>query len=225
MQRLSRLGICVACGLCGLFVWGCTSSTQETSKADPLTRPTKNAEVQTAENSQKDGKTFKVLFETKKGNFVIQVHPDWAPRGAARFKELVETGFYDDCRFFRVLPNFMVQFGINGNPDVQARWRDNTIRDDPVRRSNMRGTVSFAMAGPGSRTAQVFINYKNNSESLDPQGFSPFGEVIEGMGVVDKINAEYGEEPSQGAIQRQGNAYLNREFPNLDYIKTARIIE
>ena len=144
--------------------------------------------------------------------------------GAARFKELVENGFYNECRFFRVVPNFMVQFGINGDPEVQARWRYNSILDDPVKRSNVRGTVTFATSGPDSRSTQVFVNFKNNS-FLDQQGFSPFGEVIEGMGAVEAINSEYGETPDQGAIQRQGNAYLNREFPKLDSIKTARIIE
>ncbi|WP_237229153.1 peptidylprolyl isomerase [Rubinisphaera sp. JC750] len=167
---------------------------------------------------------YRVEFETSAGDFVVEVHPDWAPRGAARFKNLVESGFYDNTRFFRVVPGFMVQWGINGDPAVQSQWRDKVIQDDPVRQSNKRGKITFATSGPNSRTAQVFINFADNN-FLDGQGFSPFGEVISGMDSVDAINDQYGEQPDQGQIQQRGNEYLNQKFPELDYIKSARVIE
>ena len=170
------------------------------------------------------GETFRVKFETTKGDFIVEVHPNWAPKGAAQIRKLVEAKFYDECRFFRVVPNFMVQFGINGDPEVQAKWRDAMIPDDPQVKSNKRGFVTFANAGQGTRTAQIFVNFKDNG-SLDAQGFPPFGEVIEGMNVVDAINSQYGEQPKQNHIQSAGNVYLNDAFPNLDYIKTARIVD
>jgi peptidyl-prolyl cis-trans isomerase A (cyclophilin A) len=175
-----------------------------------------------AQLTEKAPDTYKAKFDTSKGVFVVEVHRDWAPIGADRFYNLVKNGFFDDTRFFRVVPNFMVQFGISGTPSIQTNWREATIKDDPVKESNKRGYITFATSGPNSRTSQVFINFKDNS-GLDRQGFAPFGQVVEGMDVVDKINAEYGERPSQGNIQTQGNAYLNREFPKLDYVKKATI--
>jgi peptidyl-prolyl cis-trans isomerase A (cyclophilin A) len=166
--------------------------------------------------------TYKARFETSAGVFTIEVHRDWAPLGADRFYNLVKNGFYDDGRFFRVVPNFMVQFGINGTPSVATIWRNQTLADDPVKESNKRGYITFATAGPNSRTTQVFINFKDNG-GLDKQGFAPFGEVIQGMDVVDKINAQYREQPQQGRIQTEGNAYLNQEFSKLDYVKKATI--
>ncbi|MGE0448839.1 MAG: peptidylprolyl isomerase [Vicinamibacterales bacterium] len=172
--------------------------------------------------------TFKANFETSKGRFVIQVTRAWAPRGADRFYNLVKGGFYDDVRFFRVIPNFMAQFGIHGNPSVMAAWRGARIQDDPVKQSNLRGFVVFATAGPNTRTTQLFINFKDNS-SLDKQGFAPFGQVVEGMDVVDQIYSGYGEGaprgrgPDQGRLQSEGNAYLTKDFPRLDYIKSATI--
>jgi peptidyl-prolyl cis-trans isomerase A (cyclophilin A) len=166
--------------------------------------------------------TFKAKFDTSGGVFTITVHRDWASRGADRFYNLVRNGFFDGCRFFRVVPNFMVQFGINGDPPVAAVWRNARIPDDPVKESNKRGYVTFATGGPNTRTTQVFVNFKNNGR-LDGQGFAPFGKVTEGMGVVDKINAQYKEQPNQQRIQAEGNAYLNGEFPKLDFVKTATI--
>lgn len=166
--------------------------------------------------------TYKAAFDTSRGAFVVEVHRDWAPVGADRFFNLVKNGFFDDCRFFRVVPGFMVQFGINGSPAVQSGWRSASIKDDPVKQSNKRGFMTFATGGPDSRTSQVFINFGDNA-NLDKQGFAPFGRIASGMDVVDKINAEYREQPNQGAIQQQGNAYLNKEFPKLDYVKTAKI--
>ncbi|HML93451.1 peptidylprolyl isomerase [Methyloceanibacter sp.] len=172
--------------------------------------------------------TYKARFETSKGTFVIQVNRDWAPNGADRFYNLVKAGFYNDARFFRVIDGFMVQFGISGNPDVSAAWSDANIKDDPVRESNARGTVTFATAGPNTRTTQVFINFNNNS-MLNGQGFAPFGKVISGMDVVDSLYKGYGEGaprgdgPKQALIKAQGNAYLVTQFPKLDYIKKATI--
>ena len=169
---------------------------------------------------------FKAKFETTVGDFVIEVHRDWSPNGADRFYELVSLGLYDDCKFFRVLPEFMVQFGINGDPKVARKWKDATIKDDFVVKSNKRGYVTFAKSGlPNSRTTQIFINFNDRNKFLDSQGFSPFGEVIEGMDVVDKINSEYGERPDQGQVQNAGNAYLNSKFPNLDGVKKATILD
>jgi len=172
--------------------------------------------------------SYKAKFETSKGTFVIQVTRSWAPNGADRFYNLVKSGFYNDARFFRVIDGFMVQFGISGNPDVSAAWTDATIPDDPVRESNARGTVTFATAGPNTRTTQVFINFNNNS-MLNGQGFAPFGKVISGMDVVDALYRGYGEGaprgngPNQALIKSQGNAYLVTQFPKLDYIKKATI--
>jgi cyclophilin family peptidyl-prolyl cis-trans isomerase len=166
--------------------------------------------------------TYKARFETSKGNFVVEVHRDWAPKGADRFYNLVKNGFYDDVRFFRVVPDFMVQFGINGDPQIQQVWRNANIQDDPVKQSNKKGYITFANAGANTRSTQVFINFKDNA-FLDRQPFPPFGEVVSGMDVVQKISSEYGEKPNQNAIQSQGNAYLNKEFPKLDYVKKATI--
>jgi peptidyl-prolyl cis-trans isomerase A (cyclophilin A) len=168
---------------------------------------------------------FQAKFDTSKGEFIIEVTRAWAPKGADRFYNLVKNGFYTDCRFFRVIDNFMVQFGINGDPKVSQVWRPAQIQDDPVKQSNSRGYITYAMAGPNTRTTQLFINFKNNA-GLDSQGFSPFGKVIKGMDIVDSLNKEYGGTPSdhQTQIQMQGNAYLNKEYPKLDFIKTATIV-
>ena len=172
--------------------------------------------------------TFKANFDTSVGPFVVEVHRDWAPQGADRFYNLVKNGFYDNARFFRVISGFMVQFGIHGDPAISAAWRSARIPDDPVKQSNKRGYITFAHAGPGTRTTQVFINFGDNA-SLDSQGFPPFGQVTTGMNVVDKINSEYGEGaprgrgPDQGRLQTEGNAYLMKDFPKLDYIKKATI--
>ncbi|HEY8277274.1 MAG TPA: peptidylprolyl isomerase [Methyloceanibacter sp.] len=169
---------------------------------------------------------YKVKFETSKGPFVVEVHRDWAPNGADRFYNLVKNGFYDNDRFFRVVEGFMVQFGINGNPKISKVWRDANIKDDPVTQSNKRGMITFATSGPNSRTTQVFINF-NNNVGLDDQGFSPFGKIVSGMNVVDSLYNGYGEGapggsgPDQGRVQDQGNAYLNKDFPMLDYVKKA----
>jgi peptidyl-prolyl cis-trans isomerase A (cyclophilin A) len=173
--------------------------------------------------------TYKVTFDTSAGSFVVEVHRDWAPHGADRFYNLVKNGFYDNARFFRVISNFMVQFGISGDPAVSAVWRNARIPVDPVKQSNKRGFITYAMGGsPDTRTTQVFINFQNNA-NLDGLGFAPFGEVVSGMAVVDKLHSGYGEGaprgkgPDQGRIQTEGNAYLMKDFSNLDYIKKASV--
>jgi peptidyl-prolyl cis-trans isomerase A (cyclophilin A) len=172
---------------------------------------------------------YKVEFDTSKGSFVVEVHRDWAPNGADRFYNLVKNGFYDNTRFFRVLEGFMAQFGVNGDPKVSTVWREARIKDDPVKVSNKRTFVTFATAGPNTRTTQVFISYGDNS-NLDSQGFAPFGQVVSGMKVVDSLYNGYGEGvprgrgPDQARVQSEGNAYLGSAFPNLDYIKKATIV-
>lgn len=169
--------------------------------------------------------TFKVKVETSKGDFTIEVTRKWAPNGADRFYELVKKEFYKDTRFFRVVPGFMVQWGINGDPSVQKLWREATFKDDPVVASNQRGYITYAKTGaPDSRSTQLFINFGDNS-FLDKTGFAPFGRVIQGMEVVDKINSQYKERPNQGSIQSRGNEYLNSSFPDLDFIKSMKLME
>lgn len=172
---------------------------------------------------------FLVKLETSKGDVLIEVTREWSPNGAARFYDAVKAGFYDECRFFRVVPGFMVQWGINGDPKVQSKWRDAEFKDDVVpaklKASNTRGFITFAKSGkPHSRTTQLFINYDDNAR-LDESGFTPFGKVVEGMEVIDKIQSKYRERPDQGVIQRRGNDYLKQDFPDLDFIKKASIVE
>jgi cyclophilin family peptidyl-prolyl cis-trans isomerase len=186
-----------------LTLAGCSSSTKSTSE----------------EAAVPD--VFRVKLDTSKGDVVIEVHKAWAPLGAARFHELVRSGFYNEARFFRVVPGFVVQFGMPADPALNQKWAENSIPDDPpAGQSNVPGTVTFATRGPNSRTTQLFINLGDNSR-LDSQGFTPFGRVVEGMNAVTEINSGYGEGPQQPLIRSQGNAYLKREFPELDYIKTA----
>ena len=172
--------------------------------------------------------TFKVNFDTSAGTFVVEVRRALAPNGADRFYNLVKNGYYDNVRFFRVIPNFMVQFGINGDPALNSAWRGARIAVDPVKTSNKRGFITYAMGGtPDTRTTQVFINFSDNA-NLDALGFAPFGEVVSGMNVVDKIfpigeGAPRGPSPDQGRIQQEGNAYLTKDFPKLDYVKKATI--
>ncbi|MGH9385830.1 MAG: peptidylprolyl isomerase [Vicinamibacterales bacterium] len=173
--------------------------------------------------------TFNVKFDTSAGEFIVKVTRDWAPNGADRFYNLVKNGYYDDVRFFRAIAGFMVQFGISGDPAVNNVWRSAQIAPDPVKQSNRRGYITYAMgASPSTRTTQVFINFQNNA-SLDKSGFAPFGEVVKGMEIVDKLFSGYGEGapsgsgPNQGRVQMEGNAYLKKDFPKLDYVKKATI--
>ncbi|MCG5053604.1 MAG: peptidylprolyl isomerase [Myxococcales bacterium] len=167
---------------------------------------------------------FTAVFETSAGTFEVEVDRSLAPKGADRFFNLVKHGFYDETRFFRVVPNFIVQWGLSGDPALNSTWREARIEDDPGKTTNARGTLVFATAGPNTRTTQLFINLKDNA-FLDSMGFAPFGRVTKGMDVVEKITSEYGESPNQTQIQTQGNAYLVQAFPKLDYIKKASIQE
>ena len=167
--------------------------------------------------------TFRVQFECTNGTFTMECTKAWAPIGVQRFYDLVREGFFDDSGFFRVVPGFVVQFGLAADPQVTAQWRVKQLKDDPVIESNTDGFVSFATSGPNSRTSQLFINLGNNAR-LDGMGFSPFGKVVEGMEVVRAITAKYGEQPHQGQITMNGTAYLRKNFPGMDFIKTATLV-
>lgn len=200
------------------------------ARADDAKSDTAPAYADPGKLTEKAPDTFKAQFTTTKGKVVIEVTRSLSPNGADRFYNLVKSGYFTDIAFFRVVPGFMCQFGIHGDPAVSAKWRDANIPDDPVKGSNTRGTITYAMSSaPNSRSTQFFINFKDNT-FLDSRGFSPFGKVTEGMDVVDKINDEYGEGapagngPNQGRIQMEGNTYLKKDFPNLDYIKSASIL-
>ena len=178
--------------------------------------------------TEKAPDTFKANFDTSKGSFTITVNRGWAPNGADRFYNLVKNGFYDDVKFFRVLDGFMAQVGIHGNPTIAKAWVGARIPDDPVKQSNKRGFVTFATGGPNTRTTQIFINFRDNV-GLDKQGFAPFGEVTSGMNVVDRLYSGYGEGapsgkgPDQQRVQGEGNTYLSKDFPRLDFVKAATI--
>lgn len=202
-----------------LFFCACSRPTSETTSAEG---PSPDS------HEERGPDTYKVRFDTTKGPFVLTVTRAWAPLGADRFYWLVKSRFYDGARFFRVLPGFVVQFGIAGDPAVNAKWHNANLVDDPVTQTNRRGTITYGTAGPNTRTTQVFINLADNAR-LDPKGFAPFGEVTEGMDAVDKFYSEYGEGPPLGGgpaqtrAEAEGTAYFEREFPKLDYVKKASI--
>jgi len=183
----------------------------------------------TAAGDERAPGSYKVQFDTSKGQFIVAVTRSWAPLGADRFYTLVKSGFYDGARFFRVRPGFVVQFGIAGDPAVNAQWRGANLRDDPVVQSNRAGTITYAAErNPNTRSTQVFINLADNAR-LDATRFAPFGAVTEGMDVVQQFYSDYGEiqpmgsGPDEGRAEAEGNAYFVREFPKLDYIKKATI--
>lgn len=222
MKRIAVvLGLCIlAAG--GFALWA------QTHTAHPTHRRTAHMAIDPAllhpeTLHAKAPDVYDVKFETTRGDFVVQITRAWAPIGADRFYNLVKHGYFTGAAFFRVVPGFIVQFGLSSDPAVNRAWRNANIKDDPVTQSNKRGTVTFATAGPNTRTTQLFINFANNSP-LDRQGFAPFGAVTSGMDVVDKIYSGYGERPDQGAITTQGMAYLQKNFPNLDTIKSATIV-
>ncbi len=224
--RVERLGSLALV----LLIAGCQRDRAADAAVEPLARAAlldPSHEIW----SQNAPSLFRARFETSVGDFVIEANRDWAPRGVDRFYNLVRTGFFDDSRFFRVRAGFIAQFGIPGDPAITAAWEDRTISDDPVRKSNLRGFVAYAMTGPDSRTTQLFINYSDNSR-LDAEGFAPIGRVIEGMEVVDRLYAGYGEDAGggmrggkQGKILAAGNEHLDREFPDLDKLVRASIVE
>ncbi|MCW5963234.1 MAG: peptidylprolyl isomerase [Bryobacterales bacterium] len=198
-----------------------TETPSPTAAVPPaVTRP---AQPEPARVPARDPNVFLVRFETTKGDIDIECHKDWAPLGAARFRELVETGYFDGARFFRVVPGFVVQFGLAASPVITAKWDGSELKDDPVLQSNKRGYITFATAGPNTRTTQIFINLGENAR-LDGMGFAPFGRVIRGMDAVDSIDSRYGEQPQQPRIEDEGEAYLQQNFPNLDKIVRARVM-
>jgi peptidyl-prolyl cis-trans isomerase A (cyclophilin A) len=207
------------------FAGGCKAKTDSAATDSPA--PAAAAPSVTADPVAPD--TFQVEMETSEGKVTIDVYRAWAPLGADRFYRLVNEGYFTDVRFFRVIPGFMAQFGMHGDPATHAKWREATIMDDPVKATNARGTVTFATRGPNTRSNQFFINFGDNGR-LDADGFSPIGKVTAGMPAVDKLNGEYGEGPPNGTgpdqamITDKGNEYLKAKFPNLDYIKSATVV-
>ena len=216
-----------------MAAWGCGAEQQgpEIDRA-ALMDPTSAAMNEQAPD------VYKAEFVTTKGTFVVEVTREWAPIGADRFYNLVKRGYYHGCALFRVLPGFVVQFGISGDPEIAAKWSGSpqlnpnykaaTLQDEPVTQSNTPGTLTYAKpSAPNSRTTQVFINLGNNSRNLDGKGFAPFGKVVEGLDVVEGLYSGYGEGVSrkQAEIMKKGNAYLKEKFPKLDYIEQARIVD
>ncbi|MGB3053055.1 MAG: peptidylprolyl isomerase [Polyangiales bacterium] len=217
--------------LAGALLAGCPKEEEAQTKSQGEETPAPSETEASKVTPETDGvpSQYTVELDTTKGAIVIEVRRDWAPHGADRFHELVQNGYFTDVAFFRVVSGFMAQGGISGDPALNAVWREKRIPDDPVKASNMRGTVTFATSGPDSRTTQFFINFGDNSR-LDGMGFAPFGKVKD-MAPVDALYDGYGEGapggrgPSQGQLQTQGNSYLKQSFPKLDYIKSGRIIE
>jgi peptidyl-prolyl cis-trans isomerase A (cyclophilin A) len=218
------------------FAWAAPQATSAPKKAaTPPAHPTTTAPRTTASLLNPASlmlqapAVFDAKFTTSKGDFVVQVTRAWSPRGADRFYNLVKYHFFDGAAFFRVLEQFVVQFGISARPDISHVWANAKIADDPVTQSNVRGTLTFATAGPNTRTTQIFINLGENA-NLNSMGFSPFGKVTSGMEVIDKLYSGYGEGhpngngPDQNRIQNEGKTYLEKSFPLLDTIKTAVIV-
>ena len=223
MRRSLLTAVCSAAVCAAFAIWSPMLAGQApaaAAKASKLLTP--------AALTAKAPALFKAKFDTSKGVFIVEVHRDWAPLGADRFYNMVTNGFFSGVRFFRVIPNFMAQFGINGNPAVTAAWNKIDLKDDPPnKQSNTRGFITYGTTGrPDSRGTQVFINYKDNA-FLDAQGFVPFGQVVEGMEIVDMLNAEYGSGPqnAQGRISAEGNKFLIASYPKLDFIKAATVVK
>lgn len=226
-RRLARIASLMVLTIVALAVASSCGGGSDSEEArdprlsDPLLRPKRYQETAPGR--------FSVRLETSAGDVVIEVHRDWAPLGADRFYNLVKGGFYDDTRVYRVVPGFMAQFGLNGNPYVNQVWKSEYLVDDPVTQTNARGRVAFAKGGVHSRTTEVFISYKDNT-SLDDEGFSPFGEVVEGIDVVDSFHSEYGDGPPRGdgpyqaMAAARGNEYLDNDFPELTKIVTATLV-
>jgi peptidyl-prolyl cis-trans isomerase A (cyclophilin A) len=214
---VNKVGQASAAVVCLLFI-ACST----TPENKPAPAPAKPAQPKHAPD------TFRVNLDTSKGAVVLEITRAWSPYGADHLYQLVKNGYYDGDRFYRVVPHFVVQFGINGDPHVSQLWSSLRIPDDPVKQKNRKGTVTFASSGPGARTTQVFVNMRDNL-SLDRQGFAPLGRVAEGMDVLEGLYGGYGDMPPRGSgpdgveIERQGNVYLDNHFPRLDYIKKAAV--
>lgn len=223
---LALVGALAGCGGGSGGTSGSTGSTASTSTSTSTTTTTR-AGGSLLHPSSVQGKapaSYTVDFDTTKGPFTVEVTRAWAPLGADRFYGLVRAGFYDGVRFFRVVPGFVVQFGIHPKPAVAQAWQNADLQDDPVKHPNAQWTVTFATAGPNTRTTQVFINLADNS-ALDAQGFAPFGRVTSGMKTIAKLYAGYGEQPTsaQGELTAEGDAFVKRTYPKLDRILTARV--
>lgn len=218
------VGLAILMSLVGATTWGQTGSTA-THHATHATRAVRRSLMNPASLNQRAPDIYKAKFTTTKGDFVLEVTRAWAPLGADRFYNLVKNGFYNNVEIFRVVPGFVVQFGISGDPKIAATWTHAILADDSVTQSNKQGTITYATAGPNTRTTQVFINLGDNSR-LDGQGFAPFGTVVEGMDVIEKFDGEYADQPTgmQDQIESQGNPFLKTNFPNLDLIKSAMIV-
>jgi peptidyl-prolyl cis-trans isomerase A (cyclophilin A) len=198
-------------------------ATKTPTGAKAATRGVDPALLNPALMREKAPEVYQAKFTTTRGDVIIEVTRAWAPLGADRFYNLVRHHFFDGASFFRVVSGFVVQFGLSPNPEVSGVWEKAAIKDDPVKQSNKRGYLTFATAGPNTRTTQIFINLGNNA-ALNAQGFAPFGVVTEGMEMVDQFYRGYGEAPDQGQIQSKGKAYLDQNFPKLDSIKSATIV-
>ena len=233
-RTLTLVSVAILVVVIGVVLYRRSTETQkpvtppeEATKTAPAGSPSL---LQPASLTEQAPDVYWAKFDTTKGTFVVKVTRDWAPKGADRFYNLVKNGFYTDASFFRVIPGFIVQFGISADPKVSAVWHDADIQDDPVKQSNVAGTITFATAGPDTRTTQVFINLADN-QMLDSQGFAPFGAVTEGMSVAQSFYSGYGEGaprgngPDQQLLQSQGEAYLAANYPKLDHIKSATIMQ
>jgi len=219
----SLLILCAALSSQTFLLAQAASSTSRPTAARPAAARSSASLLKPALLTAKAPASFQAKFTTTAGDFIVEVHRDWAPLGADRFYNLVRHGFFTNASFFRVLPGFVVQFGLSADPAVNKAWKDADIQDDPVKQSNKRGTLVFATAGPNTRTTQLFINFGDN-DRLDGMGFAPFGEVIEGMDAVDKIYSGYREQPSQDLITTQGDHYISQNFPKIDKIRFARVL-
>ncbi|MGA7225911.1 MAG: peptidylprolyl isomerase [Candidatus Acidiferrales bacterium] len=199
-----------------------SSSGTTHAQAHPTVHRTDPALFHPAALTAKAPDQFEATFKTTTGDFVVQVTRAWAPLGADRFYNLVKHGYFTDAAFFRVVPGFVVQFGLSANPELNKVWSKAAIKDDPVTQSNHLGYLTFATAGANTRTTQLFISLADNTR-LDSMGFAPFGQVTSGMDVVQKIYSSYGESPDQAAITAEGKPYLDKNFPKLDHIVSATI--
>lgn len=226
---MSPTRIVVTCCLLSLLLPGGCGGEEENGGTEPETKrkPMHPALLDPSLADEQAPKSFQVRFETTEGAFTVECRRKWAPKGVDRFYNLVRIGYFDDVAFFRVVPEFVVQFGIHGRPAVNREWMENTFPDDPVVESNRRGTLTFAKTNqPNSRSVQLFVNLKDNT-SLDGRGFAPIGRVTEGMEVLEKLYSGYGDDLTnlQGEIKAGGNAYLRRNYPELDYIEKARLVQ
>jgi len=212
------------------ILWGQTRPQETAGKPAAQRSAAKPSLLKPSSLNERAPVTFKAKFTTTRGDFVVEVTRAWAPLGADRFYNLVKNHFFDGAAFFRVLPGFVAQFGLSAKPEISRVWASATIKDDPVTQSNLEGYLTFATAGPNTRTTQLFINLADN-QNLDGMGFAPFGKVSDGMDVVQKFYSGYGEGapgghgPEQGRITNEGKTYLDKSFPLLDSIKTAVIVQ